>query len=38
MTSHASHAFDDYYPLEAEGLVVRSRRNLLKAAWRAWRE
>ncbi|MCA9176776.1 MAG: DUF1501 domain-containing protein, partial [Planctomycetales bacterium] len=29
--NHHSHAFEDYYPLTAEGMVVRSRRNVLKA-------
>lgn len=29
--SHTDHAFTDYYPLQQEGLTVRSRRNMLKA-------
>jgi len=28
---HASHAFDNYYPLVREGLTVMGRRNMLKA-------
>lgn len=31
MERHDSHAFDNYLPTVAEGMVVRSRRNLLKA-------
>ncbi len=30
MHHHTGHAFTNYHPLTAEGLVVRSRRNLLK--------
>ena len=30
---HANHAFEDFHPLEREGLTVLSRRNMLKAGF-----
>ena len=30
---HSDHAFANYYPLAHEGLVVGSRRNMLKAGF-----